>query len=50
MLAQSRCNVLVTMTGFMGLDYLGMLDEIAPGWDGGGPSWRRCRNCAGWCC
>ena len=35
-LAQSRCNVLVTMTGFMGLDYLGMLDEIAPGWDGTG--------------
>ena len=35
-LAQSRCNVLITMTGFMGLDYLGMLDEIAPGWDKGG--------------
>ena len=35
-LAQSRCNVLITMTGFMGLDYLGMLDEIAPGWDGSG--------------
>jgi fatty-acyl-CoA synthase len=35
-LAQSQCNVLITMTGFMGLDYLGMLDEIAPGWDGGG--------------
>ena len=35
-LAQSRCNVLITMTGFMGLDYLGMLDEIAPGWDGTG--------------
>jgi fatty-acyl-CoA synthase len=35
-LAQSRCNVLITMTGFMGLDYQGMLDEIAPGWDGGG--------------
>jgi fatty-acyl-CoA synthase len=32
-LAQSECNVLITMTGFMGLDYLGMLDEIAPGWD-----------------
>src|ERR1700735_169312 len=32
-LAQSQCNVLITMTGFMGLDYLGMLDEIAPGWD-----------------
>jgi fatty-acyl-CoA synthase len=35
-LAQSQCNVLITMTGFMGLDYLGMLDGIAPGWDGGG--------------
>jgi fatty-acyl-CoA synthase len=32
-LAQSRCNALVTMTGFAGLDYLGMLDDIAPGWD-----------------
>jgi fatty-acyl-CoA synthase len=35
-LAQSQCNLLITMTGFMGLDYLGMLDEIAPGWDKGG--------------
>ncbi len=35
-LAQSECNVLVLMTGFMGLDYLGMLDEIAPGWDAAG--------------
>ena len=35
-LRQSRCDVLVTMTGFVGLDYLGMLDEIAPGWDAGG--------------
>jgi fatty-acyl-CoA synthase len=34
-LAQSRCNALVTMTGFQGLDYLGMLDDIAPGWDAG---------------
>ncbi|MFC5061796.1 class I adenylate-forming enzyme family protein [Actinomycetospora atypica] len=34
-LEQSGCNVLVTMTGFMGLDQLGMLDEIAPGWDRG---------------
>lgn len=32
-LAQSECRALVTMTGFAGLDYLGMLDEIAPGWD-----------------
>ena len=35
-LAQSQCNVLITMTGFAGLDYLGMLDDIAPGWDSGG--------------
>jgi len=34
-LAQSRCNALVTMTGFAGLDHLGMLDDIAPGWDDG---------------
>jgi fatty-acyl-CoA synthase len=32
-LRQSRCSVLVTMSGFAGLDYPGMLDEIAPGWD-----------------
>jgi fatty-acyl-CoA synthase len=31
-LRQSRCKVLITMTGFAGLDYLAMLDEIAPGW------------------
>jgi fatty-acyl-CoA synthase len=35
-LAQSECNVLITMTGFAGLDYLGMLDDIAPGWDSDG--------------
>ncbi|OJY45471.1 AMP-binding protein [Pseudonocardia sp. 73-21] len=34
-LAQSRCNVLVTMTGFAGLDQPAMLDEIAPGWEQG---------------
>ncbi len=34
-LEQSACQVLVTMTGFLGLDHLGMLDEIAPGWDRG---------------
>jgi fatty-acyl-CoA synthase len=34
-LAQSRCAALVSMTGFAGLDYLGMLDEIAPGWTAG---------------
>lgn len=35
-LRQSECNVLVTMTSFSGLDYLGMLDGIAPGWESGG--------------
>jgi fatty-acyl-CoA synthase len=34
-LRQSQCNVLVTMTGFSGLDYPLMLDEIAPGWERG---------------
>jgi fatty-acyl-CoA synthase len=34
-LAQSECCVLVTMTGFGGLDYLEMLDQMAPGWDAG---------------
>jgi fatty-acyl-CoA synthase len=34
-LRQSRCNVLVTMTGFVELDYLAMIDEIAPGWESG---------------
>ncbi|WP_438944291.1 class I adenylate-forming enzyme family protein [Nocardia nova] len=32
-LDQSECRVLITMTGFAGLDYLAMLDEIAPGWE-----------------
>jgi fatty-acyl-CoA synthase len=32
-LADSGCRVLVTMTGFDGLDYQSMLDRIAPGWD-----------------
>lgn len=32
-LAQSGCSVLLTMTGFSGLDYLDMLDQIVPGWD-----------------
>ncbi|MCK9249519.1 MAG: AMP-binding protein [Solirubrobacteraceae bacterium] len=31
-LEQSECRALITMTGFAGLDYLGMLDAIAPGW------------------
>ncbi|GAA2862239.1 AMP-binding protein [Pseudonocardia halophobica] len=34
-LRQSRCNVLITMTGFAGLDYPAMLDGIAPGWETG---------------
>ncbi|MEJ2885104.1 class I adenylate-forming enzyme family protein [Actinomycetospora aeridis] len=34
-LEQSQANLLITMTGFAGLDHLGMLDEIAPGWDVG---------------
>lgn len=34
-LEQSACHFLITMTGFAGLDHLGMLDEIAPGWDRG---------------
>lgn len=37
-LGQSRCTVLITMTGFAGLDYPSMLDEIAPGWEGGSPA------------
>lgn len=32
-LQQSGCSLLLTMTGFAGLDYLAMLDEIVPGWD-----------------
>ncbi|MFF7647160.1 AMP-binding protein [Streptomyces canus] len=32
-LAQSKCSVLITMTGFAGLDQLAMLDSIVPGWD-----------------
>ncbi|MFI8304996.1 class I adenylate-forming enzyme family protein [Streptomyces sp. NPDC085927] len=32
-LAQSQCSTLITMTGFAGLDYLSMLDSIAPGWE-----------------
>lgn len=31
-LGQSRCDVLVTMTGFANLDHQAMLDDIAPGW------------------
>jgi fatty-acyl-CoA synthase len=32
-LADSACRVVVTMTGFRGLDYQAMLDDIMPGWD-----------------
>lgn len=32
-LEQSRCTVLITMTGHAGLDYPAMLDSVAPGWD-----------------
>ncbi|MDO8187730.1 AMP-binding protein [Conexibacter sp. JD483] len=35
-LRQSECTALITMTGFDGMDYLAMLDEIAPGWESGG--------------
>ncbi|MFI8592147.1 class I adenylate-forming enzyme family protein [Dietzia maris] len=34
-LDQSECSVLLTMTGFSGLDYLEMLDSIQPGWEEG---------------
>jgi len=34
-LRQSACNVLITMTSFSGLDYLAMLDAIAPAWEAG---------------
>ena len=34
-LRQSQCHILVTMTSFSGLDYLQMLDAIAPGWSDG---------------
>ncbi|CDO90360.1 acyl-CoA ligase [Mycobacterium triplex] len=32
-LRDSGCRVVITMTGFRGLDYQTMLDAIAPGWD-----------------
>jgi len=32
---QSQCRALITMTAFRGLDYLDMLDELAPGWEQG---------------
>jgi fatty-acyl-CoA synthase len=39
-LRQSRCNALVTMTSFGDLDYLQMLDGVAPGWERGLPDLR----------
>ncbi|ALJ21666.1 class I adenylate-forming enzyme family protein [Microbacterium sp. No. 7] len=35
-LRNSEAVALITMTGFRGLDYLAMLDEIVPGWERGG--------------
>ncbi|OZD71124.1 acyl--CoA ligase [Rhodococcus sp. 05-340-1] len=32
-LQQSECRVLITMNAYSTLDYVAMLDEIAPGWD-----------------
>jgi fatty-acyl-CoA synthase len=45
-LAQSDTAALITMDRFRGLDYLGMLDELAPGWDqvGGGAAFPRLRQ------
>lgn len=34
-LGQSECSVLITMTGFGDLDYLDVLDQVAPGWNVG---------------
>jgi fatty-acyl-CoA synthase len=34
-LRQSRSKVLVTMSGFAGLDHLAILDEVEPGWESG---------------
>src|SRR5207247_680439 len=43
-LGQSDATVLVTMDRFRGLDYVGALDELAPGWaQPGGGSGSRCR-------
>lgn len=32
---QSQCRCVITMDTFRGLDYLAMLDSLAPGWDDG---------------
>jgi fatty-acyl-CoA synthase len=36
LLQQSDSVMLITMSAFRDLDYLGMLDELAPGWEEGG--------------
>ncbi|MCV7166067.1 class I adenylate-forming enzyme family protein [Mycobacterium stomatepiae] len=37
-LDDSGCRIVVTMTGFRGLDYQSMLDGIMPGWESPGPA------------
>ncbi len=46
LLKQSDQVLLITMDSFRGLDYLGFLDELAPGWErsGGGESFPRLRQ------
>lgn len=42
LLADSQCRVLITMTGFRGLDYQSMLDVVVPGWSSPtSPAWPR---------
>ncbi len=45
-LRQSNAALLITMDRFRGLDYLGMLDELTPGWEtaGGGSVFPRLRR------
>ena len=45
-LRQSDAVLLVTMDSFRGLDYLGFLDELAPGWamEGGGAAFPRLKQ------
>jgi fatty-acyl-CoA synthase len=45
-LRQSDATLLVTMAGFRDLDHLGMLDQLAPGWEaeGGGEAFPRLRD------
>ena len=42
LLEQSNAAVLVTMDRFRGVDYLAMIDEIAPGWETGGGATASC--------